>query len=262
MPVCSIDCCDNRAHARGWCTKHYQRWQRTGDPQKLQVSTRRLCLVGDCTKEAHARGWCPQHYQAWRRYSSGKAMRVPPGVTVPSGNAWCTRCRQVLGVSRFPRRIRERGVRSSTCLACLGRPVRRSSPASHRRPRGVFLPDGHRWCGVCKRVKPDGDFTGRVSQCKLCRRDKNREFLYGLSKQGYRDQLARQGGRCAVCRRTCRTKEVLSVDHSHVDRRVRGLLCDQCNKGIGLLGDTAESVGRALAYLVDHELGLRNERSP
>ena len=41
-----------------------------------------------------------------------------------------------------------------------------------------------------------------------------------------------------------------NVDHSYVTGRVRGVLCAQCNTGIGKLGDSASGVERAAAYLV------------
>lgn len=51
--------------------------------------------------------------------------------------------------------------------------------------------------------------------------------------------------------------ENLCVDHDHVTGTVRGLLCNGCNHGIGKLGDNAEGVRRALAYLeaAEHHAG-------
>lgn len=48
---------------------------------------------------------------------------------------------------------------------------------------------------------------------------------------------------------------VLSLDHDHLTGVFRGWLCNKCNLGIGLLGDTAESVEKAVTYL---RLNLRN----
>lgn len=72
---------------------------------------------------------------------------------------------------------------------------------------------------------------------------------YGLTVEDFDALLAAQGGRCAIC-----TAEApLHVDHCHATGAVRGLLCTRCNKAIGVLGDTADSVLRAVTYLREAE---------
>lgn len=61
---------------------------------------------------------------------------------------------------------------------------------------------------------------------------------------------------CAVCQRPesvidprkGETKE-LAVDHCHETGRIRGLLCNNCNRAIGLLGDSVELLLKAVEYL-------------
>ena len=74
---------------------------------------------------------------------------------------------------------------------------------------------------------------------------------YGLDEYDYEAMLKRQGGACAICGTADpgAGREHFSVDHDHRTGRVRGLLCNSCNKGLGSLGDTADAVARALAYL-------------
>jgi len=74
---------------------------------------------------------------------------------------------------------------------------------------------------------------------------------YGLGVAEYRDMLAAQDGRCAICLRSD-TGVRLCVDHSHVTGRVRGLLCRKCNTGIGMLDDSQDNLTRAKAYLARH----------
>ncbi len=40
ISICSITGCDNKHYARGWCTKHYQRFRAHGNPSKLLISER------------------------------------------------------------------------------------------------------------------------------------------------------------------------------------------------------------------------------
>jgi hypothetical protein len=77
-------------------------------------------------------------------------------------------------------------------------------------------------------------------------RAKRRARVYGLSDDAYNALLARQNGACAFCKRS---DVVLCVDHDHETNEVRGLLCQKCNKGLGLFEDNADALEAAAAYL-------------
>ena len=64
----------------------------------------------------------------------------------------------------------------------------------------------------------------------------------------YRKMEKAQDGKCAVCNLP-QSNKALAVDHDHNTGKVRGLLCDKCNRGIGLLGDSPEVVLNAFRYL-------------
>ncbi len=70
---------------------------------------------------------------------------------------------------------------------------------------------------------------------------------YGLTLSDYNDMLAKQHGRCAICRDPFHNKP--GVDHDHVTGRVRGLLCTFCNTGIGLFRDDPTRLRSAIEYL-------------
>ncbi len=54
-------------------------------------------------------------------------------------------------------------------------------------------------------------------------------------------------GCCNICGKWC--GDNLHVDHDHNTGTVRGLLCSDCNLGLGKLGDTLEGLQKALDYL-------------
>jgi hypothetical protein len=73
---------------------------------------------------------------------------------------------------------------------------------------------------------------------------------YGISLVEYEKLLAEQGGQCAVCHGTkTRNGYRFAVDHDHVSGKVRGLLCDTCNRAIGLLKDDPAVLRAAASYL-------------
>jgi len=82
--------------------------------------------------------------------------------------------------------------------------------------------------------------------------------MYGITIEQYNEMLDRQGGVCAICgeeetRTNKGTIRALCVDHNHDTGMVRGLLCANCNNGIGYLGDSADRVRSALEYLEHHD---------
>ena len=73
--------------------------------------------------------------------------------------------------------------------------------------------------------------------------------LYGITFEQYVQMFSDQGEVCAICKQQCQTKKSLSVDHDHETGRVRGLLCNRCNRALGMFRDDAALIFRAAQYL-------------
>jgi protein-arginine kinase activator protein McsA len=73
---------------------------------------------------------------------------------------------------------------------------------------------------------------------------------FGMTIPEWEAMAEAQGYLCAICNAR---PERLHTDHCHSSGKVRGLVCGPCNRAIGLLGDTADSVQRAVTYLREAE---------
>ena len=99
---------------------------------------------------------------------------------------------------------------------------------------------------------------GRKLQCKACKvkhskpRDKEKlrgyklKYRYGITLEDYANMEEAQDFSCAICNDDI---SKLFVDHCHNTGRVRGLLCQTCNTGIGMLKDNASMCLKAYEYL-------------
>lgn len=125
---------------------------------------------------------------------------------------------------------------------------------------------GNVLCSICRYVKPRDQFYDchiplRQGRCKSCvstrRRDPDKRFTqrlgrYGLTKDDFTDLLTAQNHVCAICGEipsTGPTRDFV-IDHDHHTGVIRGLLCNRCNNGLGLLGDDIDGLTRALNYLL------------
>lgn len=77
------------------------------------------------------------------------------------------------------------------------------------------------------------------------RRDWALQKQYGVSLDEFKEMEKEQGGKCAICGIFCK----LHLDHDHETGRIRGLLCPNCNKGLGLFFDNAKNLNNARKYL-------------
>lgn len=70
------------------------------------------------------------------------------------------------------------------------------------------------------------------------------------ARENYNTLYARQDGCCAVCQKHQSEFSIsLSVDHDHDTGFVRGLLCGNCNRGLGLFMDSEDSLMKAASYI-------------
>lgn len=69
MAKCSVSRCRSEVRARGWCVKHWTRWQRTGTVEdNPNYVYGRGCLVEGCNNKHDARGYCQKHRKRWAKY--------------------------------------------------------------------------------------------------------------------------------------------------------------------------------------------------
>ena len=85
-------------------------------------------------------------------------------------------------------------------------------------------------------------------------KDSDLRRRFGISLFDYSQMLLAQGGKCAICGGTDGghrngDPKALAVDHCHTTGKVRGLLCEACNTGIGKLKEDVEILQSAIRYL-------------
>lgn len=79
---------------------------------------------------------------------------------------------------------------------------------------------------------------------------------YDITVEQYQKMLTEQNSKCKICNKPgFKIKEshklLLVVDHCHKTGKVRGLLCHNCNRALGLLQDSVTNLENAIQYLIN-----------
>jgi hypothetical protein len=95
-----------------------------------------------------------------------------------------------------------------------------------------------------------GNIKGSNSSKKYCSDDCYKLRNYNINKEEYNQLFIEQKGCCAICDISqVDIKQRLCVDHCHITGLVRGLLCHNCNLGIGNLKDSVDLFKKTINYL-------------
>lgn len=119
-----------------------------------------------------------------------------------------------------------------------------------QRQRDYYRANKERCAAINKRARENMSPEKRAAELER-KRITTMLRRYGMTPEDYDRMLLEQNGTCAICSRTAEQERYkrLNIDHCHETGKVRGLLCTPCNHAIGVLGDTAEHVKKAVAYL-------------
>lgn len=170
-----------------------------------------------------------------------KTPRQGPGrpFAFSDGKKWCGKCLSILSLESFRSyRRKDKDQYASYCTPCERKAQKerwRRDPEKSREKRRKYQQRPNR-----KAIKRKADL----------------KKAYGITPEQYDAMNRSQGGACAICKNLPNAnggdKGRLHVDHCHTTGKVRGLLCNNCNNGLGRFRDSSELLTSAAAYIEAH----------
>lgn len=211
-------------------------------------------------------------------------------ITSRTAKKFCGRsCAAAYNNKKFVKRKRSPYKKCPVCNEVF--PERRKYCSDECRTEGVrsknnILVGEVKRCNACKEIKDIGLFginrktpDGLMRQCKDCNNSRVNTYnqknkirargtyeRYGLTKEDFEAMVEAQGGMCDICKIPLvelQSKHV-HIDHDHdccpegsCGGCIRGILCNNCNRGLGGFGDNLDSLTEAVLYLQKYNQARR-----
>lgn len=121
--------------------------------------------------------------------------------------------------------------------------------------------DKKKWFDEHKDSKREYDAVYRATKLdkgnkKIREQDRHLIKRFGITLEDYNNILISQNYKCKICGKGySESKVALAVDHDHITGKVRGLLCYNCNIGLGNYRDSIELLEKAIIYLKEQQNG-------
>jgi len=81
-------------------------------------------------------------------------------------------------------------------------------------------------------------------------KNKSLKWDFGITVDIFNKKMEEQGGKCAICGKNSDTEGTnLHIDHNHTTNTLRGLLCGNCNRGIGSFMEDVNVIQSSIEYL-------------
>jgi hypothetical protein len=120
-------------------------------------------------------------------------------------------------------------------------------------------------CNTCKLIKLEKDFyknknstDGYDSYCKECHKTRFRSYWllkkYGITITEYDSLFSSQNNFCAICGSSQKPEQrTFAVDHNHKTKTIRGILCSNCNRLLGMVRENVNTLNKAISYLKERK---------
>jgi len=165
----------------------------------------------------------------------------------------CSKCRLSKPVSEFNKASRRKGGLYSSCKKCCAI----AQLAYRQRPEINAVAIIIR---AVRRRRPEVKAAEAAYQTIYKQRShvkaKARKKRTGFTQDVFETALLFQKGRCAICSNKLDRAKQTHADHSHQNKKPRGVLCARCNIGLGNFKDSPELLEAAAAYLRNPPLDL------
>lgn len=160
---------------------------------------------------------------------------------------FCKKCQTEKDVENFRILNKEKCYRSSYCKPCENK-INWEIKKEKGKMKEIWNKKDIR---RRERALVDPEFNEKLKvRAKNWQNSKGAEFYYlrkySLTKQNLENLYILQENKCKICKKEFKK---LNVDHCHTSGKVRGLLCSNCNTGLGLFKDNSEFLQSALLYL-------------